>query len=136
MWGLPGTQVLPEGDSGEEEEEAAEQAAAQQVHQATQQVGQAAGSSSEAKQEDQGNKEVRRGEDILKSLRRKCKNSLFVAASILSRPELQTKTTLCLVFCSPLYEAHSQHAKDARAPEAVLSFYLQAALQAFLQPLR
>ena len=93
-----------------------------------------AASSTEEKAQEE-NQEVRHGEKELSELRRTCKNGLFAVARILSQGDLQPKTFLVLVLCSPLFTAHSEHAADARAPADVLRYYLSASLMSFLTPI-
>eukprot|EP00974_Lingulodinium_polyedra_P037755 3621743-Lingulodinium_polyedra.AAC.1 len=59
---------------------------------------------------------VKEGNKEIEELRRKCKNTLFVACAVLSMPGLQNPTRLITAFCQPVFSAHSSHARDCREP--------------------
>eukprot|EP00974_Lingulodinium_polyedra_P062025 5987892-Lingulodinium_polyedra.AAC.1 len=67
---------------------------------------------------------VKHGEDEIQALRKKCRNTMYVATAILSMPGLQGHVALITAFCQPIYNAHSRHASEARGPQEVLAYYL------------
>ena len=78
---------------------------------------------------------VQEGEG-LKHLRQRCKNSLFVAVAILGCYEQYLLSKALYVFCGPVYDRHSLNAEQTRGPETTLSFYVNAAKEDWLKPLK
>ena len=96
----------------------------------------AASGSGAAASDDPDGKEVRHGNKKLQELHKRCHNTLYVAANILARSELQELPKLVFVLCGPLYDEHSDQAAEARAPDSVMAHYLQQAEGAYERPLR
>ena len=67
-------------------------------------------------------------------IRRKAKNTLRAACTILSMEGLQDTTRLIVTFTSPFYDAHSDAARDLRSPEEGVAFYLGYAKGSWLEP--
>ena len=66
--------------------------------------------------------EVRRGDEEVAALRKKCKNSLYTACAVLSSPSLQSEARLCYTLLTPLWTSHSENAKDVRGKDEALAF--------------
>ena len=79
----------------QEEEEAARQLALEAAQVAV------AASKEPLKGQEPEDRPVRSGGDELAALRKKCRNTLCVAATILSQEELQTTCRLLFTFCTP-----------------------------------
>eukprot|EP00974_Lingulodinium_polyedra_P015677 1519713-Lingulodinium_polyedra.AAC.1 len=60
---------------------------------------------------------------------------MYVVGEILARDSLQMDVRTRTVLCNPLYNAHSQHAADVRAPDKALAYYLDQSRAKFLEPL-
>lgn len=73
------------------------------------------------------------GQDELSDLYKRCKNSMFVAASILSREGLRARCDIIFQVGKPFFDAHSLSAREMRGPEATREHYVTAAQGAFLQ---
>lgn len=79
---------------------------------------------------------VKAGEEEIKDLRNKCRNTLFMCAAILSKEGLQTQVKLLVAFSRPVFDAHSRHASEVRSPEEVFNYYLAAATGSWQDPLK
>eukprot|EP00974_Lingulodinium_polyedra_P107711 10425650-Lingulodinium_polyedra.AAC.1 len=60
-------------------------------------------------------------------VRKKCKNTLVVAATILSKAGLVSLVRLIQSMCKPFFDEHAQAAADARSPQDTVTYYCQAA---------
>eukprot|EP00974_Lingulodinium_polyedra_P002672 251466-Lingulodinium_polyedra.AAC.1 len=58
-----------------------------------------------------------------------------MAAASLSQGGLRERARLAYKLAKPLYDAHSTHAREARAPSDVLSYYPETAKGAYRTPL-
>ena len=114
-----------DGQDGDQEATADREAAAANVS------GAAASSSGAAAAPEAGQEDapggVRHGDDELAALRKKCKNTVYVACAVLSEPGLQTRCRILESFCRPVYTAHSSHAASVRGPADALQYYLRNA---------
>ena len=81
-------------------------------------------------------KAMKRGDEHLKDLRKKCKNTLFVAAALLSDPDLQAQYRMIYVMCGPLCDTHSEHAASVRNVQDTIEYYQDQSLQAYCCPHR
>ena len=99
----------------------------------------AASSKAPSHPEDEGAAEDRRvatGNVEVAALRKKCKNTLYVAAAALSTSGLQRQVRLITALANPLYDVHAENARDARAPPDVLFYYVSMAKGVWVEPLR
>ena len=76
-----------------------------------------------------------RSRPTVAELRKRCKNTLYVAGKILGMEELQSQVRLICTFCQPIHDQHSDNTVTARAPADVVAFYLGMARCSFLHPL-
>eukprot|EP00969_Alexandrium_andersonii_P329591 14565143-Alexandrium_andersonii.AAC.1 len=133
LWGGP----LPAGKAADNEEEAektkeqekAAEVAALDKAPAPEPPGAASGSGD-------GSHLMRAEEESLKALRAKSRNSLFLAASILSKDGLQEVCRAITVLTGPLFTEHSSLARDLKGPTASVAYYLEAAQGSWQKPLR
>eukprot|EP00974_Lingulodinium_polyedra_P041943 4026840-Lingulodinium_polyedra.AAC.1 len=63
-------------------------------------------------------KQVEREDKSVKSLRAKCRNTLFLAGEVLGREGLQDLTRTVTTVAGPVHKAHSAHAHHLRSPDA------------------
>eukprot|EP00974_Lingulodinium_polyedra_P054784 5270608-Lingulodinium_polyedra.AAC.1 len=61
---------------------------------------------------------MRTEDPTVAQLRKRCSNTLFTAAAILSKDGLQQQVRMVRMMVGPFYDAHSQHTADLRGPEA------------------
>eukprot|EP00974_Lingulodinium_polyedra_P061225 5905315-Lingulodinium_polyedra.AAC.1 len=61
------------------------------------------------------------------ALRRRCRNTLFVAGAILSRDGLQELTKVMFLLTRPYWTSHSHNEATVRGPAASVQFFLEAA---------
>ena len=80
-------------------------------------------------------KQVKTGDQDVEPLRKRCKNTLYVSSVTLSASGLQPLARLITTIVNPLYNAHSEDARVARSPTAVLRYDQENALPKFLEPL-
>ena len=113
----------PQGDSSSDEEEEDKRAAKRLKADAEKE----AKSEGAAALEEGDDARVRTGNEIVKSLRKKTKNTLFCASAIMAIDNLQTLTRLIFCLCNPVYNAHSENARSVRAPGATVAWYLAKA---------
>ena len=123
-----------QAEESSDEEDAAEVRAAASVPKA------AASASHKAKDPEGAelkDRQVKDGNQEVQALRKRCKqNTLFVAASVLCTPGLQIQVRLITVLANPICNQHSENARQSRAPEDVLLFYLGAAKGDYEKPLK
>eukprot|EP00969_Alexandrium_andersonii_P296176 13089700-Alexandrium_andersonii.AAC.1 len=81
-------------------------------------------------------KAVAQSNQELSKLRARCKNALYVAATVMAMDNIHSCCKLLLLLVGPLYDQHSENAREARSVDGVLSFYSGAAAGSFLAPLR
>ena len=77
-------------------------------------------------QPDEKKQSIKENND-LKALRRKCKNSVHVAASIYCKDMMQTLCRIIFTMLSPIRFEHGKNARDCRSPENARRFYVAAA---------
>ena len=127
-----------EGDEpGDEEEEEADD---DNIHHglgsrdanAAQAAADAAEASNAKASEEKESVKDKTGAQQLKELRKNIKNTLFVALAVLCKDNLRFLVMLILEVTRPIWTAHSEHARDCRAPDNVLAFYMKAALESFM----
>ena len=63
----------------------------------------------------------------VQELRGKSQNTLFLAAEVLAREGLQSLVRLVVALVNPIFDEHSQNAREIRGPEASRAWYLEAA---------
>jgi len=78
-------------------------------------------------QEDTGPTKTKDARSELAALRKSLKNSLFVAAAILSKDYIRFFVVMLLEVCRPIYTRHSHNTRTCREPSNVVQFYLFAA---------
>ena len=69
------------------------------------------------------------------ALRKKCRNTLFVAAELLAQPDLQVLARLIYLVGAPFYDSHSYNAGVAKGEAGTLDFYVSAACGAWAAPI-
>lgn len=71
----------------------------------------------------------------LKALRATCKNTLFVAASVLSKEGVRNQVALILELLRPIWTEHAGQARDCRDPAGTLGFYVGQARCQYMRSL-
>ena len=67
------------------------------------------------------------GAQYFKTLRKKCDNTIYVCVEVMSLDNLQSLVRMIVCMIRPVYFNHSQHARDATAPEMVEQHYITQA---------
>eukprot|EP00974_Lingulodinium_polyedra_P042224 4052966-Lingulodinium_polyedra.AAC.1 len=101
-------------------------------------MGRAAGSSNQPQEEQQrdGAKLMKSDSDDVAKLRKKCRNTLFVAGHILARDNLKYLARILRAFLAPVYSMHSDNARRVREPSECIQWHTEMASGAWLKPLQ
>ena len=75
---------------------------------------------------------IEHGDNDIASLRKKCKNTSYVAGHVMSVPDLQFLSRLIYKLVRPFYTAHADHARDAHQPAELQKYYLDMARGPYL----
>eukprot|EP00974_Lingulodinium_polyedra_P096274 9334309-Lingulodinium_polyedra.AAC.1 len=130
VWGGPAAEA--KAPKGEKESKAAADLPAPAAVEA--QARRGAGSSTDGPSKDTKG-QVSQNPESLEALRKRCTNTMFVAANILSRDGLQNVVRTMLLLLGPCFDAHSEHARSIRGPGATLDFFLAQSKAAWEAPL-
>ena len=82
------------------------------------------------------NQSLAEGERDLKELRKKCKNTPFLAAAVMSQEHAVSLMKIGFSCMKPIYDHHSDHAHAIRDPSATLSYYLAQSQGEYHQVMR
>eukprot|EP00969_Alexandrium_andersonii_P010695 465755-Alexandrium_andersonii.AAC.1 len=79
---------------------------------------------------------MRAEEESVAALRKRCSNSLYLAAAILAKDGLQEVARAISTLVRPLYTEHSNLARSLKGPDGTRAYYLGAARGEWLGCLR
>ena len=66
---------------------------------------------------------VKKGSEALAALRKRARNTLFLAVEVSCQPDLQRKCRILSECSLPVYNTHSENTREVRSPEATRDFY-------------
>eukprot|EP00974_Lingulodinium_polyedra_P066193 6405708-Lingulodinium_polyedra.AAC.1 len=78
---------------------------------------------------------IQKDDQDVKELRKKCRNTLFLAIEALARPDFKDLVARIFLLCQPLYSAHTQTVKQLKGKQGAQQWYLGAAQGSWLKPL-